>query len=132
MHNPQGTINSRGRTVLVIDDEPSFCAVVCEILRLCGFDTHQALGARHAMGILEEIRPDLILTDIMMPDVDGLSLLRQLRADPLLYAIPTVVLTARCEPAHLDAAMQAGADGYLKKPFSAQELRDKVRQFLPS
>jgi CheY-like chemotaxis protein len=132
MHEESSVDHPGGRTVLVIDDEPSFCAVVCEILSLYGFRTQQALGARHALGILKELRPDLILTDVMMPDVDGLSLLRLLRSDPSLHGIPTIVITARCEPSHLDAVMEAGADAYLKKPFSANELQEKVHQFLPS
>jgi CheY-like chemotaxis protein len=82
------------------------------------------------MTILKEVTPELILTDIMMPDVDGLSLLRQVRSDPALAKIPAVVLTARCEPEQLRAALEAGADGYLKKPFSAQELHEVVGEYL--
>ena len=109
--------------MLVIDDEPSFCAVVCEILSLYGFRTQQALGARHALGILKELRPDLILTDVMMPDVDGLSLLRLLRSDPSLHGIPTIVITARCEPSHLTPRTRvsppSSANTYTSRPSTS-------------
>ena len=120
---------SASPTVLVVDDEPAFCTVVCEILRTYGFSAHQALSARHAITLLSEFTPDLILTDIMMPDVDGLSMIRKLRSDPELSQIPTVVLSAKSEPGDIHAAFEAGADACLPKPFSAQELRELVARF---
>jgi CheY-like chemotaxis protein len=118
-----------GPAVLVVDDEPAFCTVVCEILRTYGFTAYPALNARQAITLLGELTPDLILTDVMMPDVDGLSMIRRLRSHPELSEIPTIVLSAKSEPEDLHAAFEAGADACLPKPFSAQELRDLVKRF---
>lgn len=118
-----------GPAVLVVDDEPAFCTVVCEILRTYGFTAYPALNARQAIALLGDLTPDLILTDVMMPDVDGLSMIRRLRSHPELSEIPTIVLSAKSEPEDLHAAFEAGADACLPKPFTAQELHDLVRRF---
>ncbi len=118
-----------GPTVLVVDDEPAFCTVVCEILRTYGFTPYPALNARQAIALLGDMTPDIILTDVMMPDVDGLSMIRRLRSHPELSAIPTIVLSAKSEPEDLNAAFEAGADACLPKPFTAQELHELVRRF---
>jgi two-component system chemotaxis response regulator CheY len=120
----------RKTTILVVDDEPAYCTVVCEILRLFGFAAHEALGARRAVELLKEVNTDLILTDVMMPEIDGLSFLRTVRADPAHRHIPAIAITARCELNNLLAAKEAGADACLVKPFSAVELREKVEQVL--
>ena len=117
-------------SILVVDDEPAFCDVVCEILQMFGFEAHQALSAGHALEVLETLVPDLILTDIMMPGIDGLSLLRRLRARPSWSGIPTVVVSAMGSDQDMLAAEQAGADGFLAKPFSAEDLRRMVHRFI--
>lgn len=117
--------------ILVVDDEPAFCAVVCEILQLAGFDVHQAINAQSALNVLQEIRPDLILTDVMMPGIDGLSFIRLLRKEPHCKDIPTIVVSALGSPDDQRAAEEAGADGFLAKPFTMIELRDMIERFLP-
>jgi CheY-like chemotaxis protein len=119
-------------SILVVDDEQEFCAVVSEILHIYGFDVYQANSVSAALRILEQTAPDLILTDIMMPDVDGLSLIRQLRANPAHENTPMVVLSAKASPDDLAAAREVGASGMLPKPFSVNQLRGIIETCLPA
>src|SRR3970282_1386968 len=111
------------RTVLVIDDERGFCDVVSVILESQGYEVQQAHEANVAFGLLTQSVPDLILTDLMMPEIDGLSLIRRLRETPIWAQIPVVMVSAHSEPEIRDSAKQAGAAGFIAKPFSASELR---------
>lgn len=117
-------------SILVVDDEPAFCTVVCEILRVYGYVAHPANSARQAMELLEGITPDLILADVMMPEVDGLTLLRELRSKSGWKNIPAIVISAKCDPDDFSAALAAGANACLAKPFSASELRETVERIL--
>lgn len=117
--------------ILVVDDEPSFSGILIEILRSFGYFVHQAHSVPEAIGVIENERPDLILTDIMMPGIDGLTLVRMLRGDPIWASIPTIVVTAKAQPSEIEATIASGADAYLIKPFSATELRVAVKAFLP-
>jgi two-component system chemotaxis response regulator CheY len=126
------TSNFHKRYILVVDDEPSFCTVLSEILRSFGYFVRQAHDAHHAIELLNKKPPDLILTDVMMPGMDGLSFIRQIRSDPTRSAIPTIVISAKAQPEDIRASKEAGADACLVKPFSARELRDVVHKFLTS
>jgi CheY-like chemotaxis protein len=120
----------RRHTILLIDDELTFCAVMAEILESFGHTVVQAHDARQAMGLLDCVDPDLILTDVMMPELDGLSLIRHLRNGNSHHEVPVVVISAKATPGDIDAARQAGADACLPKPFSVQELRTTLDSFL--
>lgn len=117
--------------ILVVDDEPSFCTVVCEILRLFGFNAQLATNAGEALTSLDAAIPDLILTDVMMPGVDGLTFVRRLRANPNWMQIPAIVVSAMTSAEDMQAALEAGANGFLAKPFSAEELRAMVSRHIP-
>ncbi len=112
--------------VLVIDDEHAFCDVVAEILSNSGYEVEKAYDVDQALRILQNTRPDLILVDIMMPRVDGLSFVRQLRCEPYHAEIPIVVASAKSSPEDYDAAIQSGANDFLIKPFSASTLRNMI------
>jgi CheY-like chemotaxis protein len=126
------TSMSHNRYILVVDDEPSFCTVLSEILRSFGYFVRQAHDAHHAIELLKKTTPDLILTDVMMPGMDGLTFIRQIRADPTRASIPTIVISAKAQAEDIRASKEAGADACLVKPFSARELRDVVHKFLNS
>jgi CheY-like chemotaxis protein len=126
------TSMSHNRYILVVDDEPSFCTVLSEILRSFGYFVRQANDAHHAIELLKKTTPDLILTDVMMPGMDGLTFIRQIRADPTRASIPTIVISAKAQAEDIRASKEAGADACLVKPFSARELRDVVHKFLNS
>jgi DNA-binding response OmpR family regulator len=116
--------------ILVVDDEPDFCTALHDILEGDGYDVEQAPNAMAALGLLERILPDLILTDLMMPGMDGLTFLREVRAHGMWKEIPAVVVSAKGTAQDKAAAREAGANAYLTKPFSARELRDTVRSFV--
>jgi len=116
--------------ILVVDDEPSFCTVLSEILRSFGFFVQQAHDVYHAIELLENTPPDLILTDVMMPGIDGLAFIRQIRSDPKRSYIPAIVISAKARAEDIKASKDAGADACLVKPFSARELREVVHKFL--
>ena len=118
--------------ILVVDDEPSFCTVLSEILRSFGYFVRQAYDADHAIELLKVDLPDLILTDVMMPGMDGLTFIRQIRSDPERSSIPTIVISAKAQAEDIAETKRAGADAYLIKPFSARELRDVVHKFINS
>lgn len=116
--------------ILLVDDEPSFRAVVEEILRLHGHTVVCAAGVAEALEAMRRCVPDLILTDLMMPDIDGLSFIRTLRSSPTWANIPVVVLTARASLSDRSEAALAGASFLLTKPFSASELRHAIAPFV--
>ncbi|MEX0787905.1 MAG: response regulator [Anaerolineales bacterium] len=116
--------------VLVVDDEPTFCVVMGDILHAFGCDVVFAHSAGEALRILETLVPDLVLTDVMMPDVDGLTLLRRLRAEPAWSHLPTIVVSAKAMQEDAIAARSAGADGWLPKPFAIKDLRAAILPFV--
>ncbi|MDX1599888.1 MAG: response regulator [Anaerolineales bacterium] len=119
----------RGR-ILIVDDDPVFCSIMKELLRRHGYRSSIAYSVPEALETLRDCVPDLVLTDIMMPEVDGLTLLRYLRADPQLSSVPTVVVSARVMEADQRAAREAGADEFIEKPFSMQRLRKTINGYL--
>lgn len=128
--NPDQKSAARPTSILLVDDEPNFRAVVEEILRLQG---HTVVCVARVADALEAMRrsvPDLILTDVMMPDVDGLSFVRAIRSSPAWVNIPVIVLTARSSVSDQSDAILAGASTLLTKPFSASELRKAIAPFV--
>lgn len=103
---------------------------ISDILSLAGYEVSRASSVRSALEQLHEKRPDLILTDIMMPERDGLSFLRELSRHPQWSRIPAIAVTAKAMDEDRLAALEAGADGYLSKPFSAGELKRAIRELL--
>lgn len=114
--------------ILVIDDEPALRSVLCTMLEVFGYSVVEAGSATFALKLLEEITPDLILTDIMMPDMDGLTLVRRLRSEPAWSGILALVISAKTTTDDRMAAEAAGANGFLAKPFSASDLKGALRR----
>jgi DNA-binding response OmpR family regulator len=114
-------------TVLVVDDEDIVREVVCTYLEREGYTTLQASAGRAAVALIESEQPDLIVLDVMLPEIDGYSILAELRerAD-----IPVILLTARTEEADRLLGLELGADDYVVKPFSPRELAARVRTVL--
>jgi CheY-like chemotaxis protein len=117
--------------ILVVDDDPTFCMIMREILHTDGYDVRLAYTVSEALSMLRETKPDLILSDVMMPDVDGLTLIRNLRTDPFLSEIPAIVVSAKAMPEERKAAQSAGANAFIPKPFQLQDLREAISAFLP-
>jgi DNA-binding response OmpR family regulator len=114
------------QNILVIDDETSFCEVVAEILLNDGYQVQKAFSASQALSILESFEPTLIILDIMMPDIDGLTMVRRLRSLPRFAHLPIIVSSAKFQEEDKREALEAGANHFLTKPFSAQELRNSI------
>ena len=116
--------------VLVVDDEVPYCAVVREILASYHLDVLVAYQGTQALSLLESVKPNLILLDMMMPGIDGLTLLRQMRQQPALANTPVVMVSANTMNNDRERSLAAGANAFLAKPFSAKELRAVLRTFV--
>ena len=113
--------------ILVIEDEPSLAEVVSLYLKRAGYLVQIANDGKQAMSILEKQIPDFVIMDIMLPEVDGLSLTSWLRDRS---DVPIIMVTARREEVDRIAGLEMGADDYVVKPFSPQELVSRVRAVL--
>lgn len=109
-------------SILVIEDDPSICSNIELILQMEGFDVCIAADGRSGLAKVRDKRPDLILCDIMMPEMDGHTFLEVLKRDSNHAGISFIFVTALGDRADVRRGMSAGADDYLTKPFSAEEL----------
>ncbi|WP_182524162.1 response regulator [Nocardioides dongkuii] len=110
--------------VLVVDDDPSIRRTLSVNLRARGYDVEAAGDGRSALQIVDERMPDAILLDLGLPDVDGVAVLTRLRT---FSSVPVIVVSARTEPDDKVEALDLGADDYISKPFSLEELLARVR-----
>jgi two-component system, OmpR family, response regulator len=124
-----GTVADEPATrILVVDDEPSITDAVGTALRYEGFDVRSESTGRGALAAANEFRPDLIVLDIMLPDLDGLEVTRRLRSDGI--RIPVLFLTARDATEDKVSGLTVGGDDYVTKPFSLAEVVARVRAVL--
>ncbi|HEV7887685.1 MAG TPA: response regulator transcription factor [Acidimicrobiales bacterium] len=121
-------VTADSQRVLVVDDEPSIVDALATALRYEGFDVHEAQTGRDALKRAESLRPDLIVLDIMLPDLDGLEVTRRLRRDGL--RTPVLFLTARDSTEDKISGLTVGGDDYVTKPFSLAEVVARVRAIL--
>ncbi len=118
-------------TVLLIDDEPDLVEAVAFSLRQEGLRTRSAHTGREGLRLARLApAPDLILLDLMLPDLPGTEICRRLRADPQTAGVPIIMLTARAEEIDRVLGFEVGADDYVTKPFSTRELLLRVRAVL--
>jgi len=113
-----------GKHILVVEDEASIAEVVSLYLKRAGYEVQIASDGKQAMSVFERLIPDFVILDLMLPEVDGLSLTRWLRDRS---NVPIIMLTARREEIDRIAGLEMGADDYVVKPFSPQELVSRVR-----
>jgi CheY-like chemotaxis protein len=118
--------------ILVVDDNEAGQFLACAVLELGGFRVGCAASAGEVLEFLSVRTPDLILMDVQLPGQDGLSLTRQLKADPATAAIPVVALTAHAMAGDRELALAAGCVGYITKPVDTRTLCDSVREFMPA
>src|SRR5690348_16004581 len=104
--------------ILVIEDDPAILTTMLDALSLEGFDTTGAENGRIGLQRVQDYQPDLIISDIMMPDLDGHEVLTHLRNDPATATIPLIFLTAKTSRTDVRQGMTLGADDYLTKPFT--------------
>ncbi|NIV36498.1 MAG: response regulator [Anaerolineae bacterium] len=114
-------------TILVVEDEQAILEIITFFLEDEGYQVLQALNGEAALSLLEEARPDLIISDIRMPGMDGFAFCEEVRANPDFGQLPFIFLTGRDERADVRRGMGLGADDYLTKPFEPEELLSAVQ-----
>ena len=112
--------------LLIIEDEPLLLNDVVELLTYAGYDAFGAATGAEGLRILPEVQPDLILCDVMMPELDGHAVLRAIRANPATAKLPFIFLTAVTDPNSREASIAQGANLYLTKPFSHTDLIEAI------
>ena len=120
----------RSSLILVVDDNDAGLLLVRAVLELDGFRVDSAGSSEEVLERFNARVPDLILMDVQLPGQDGLSLTRQLKADPATATIPIVALTAHAMAGDREQALAAGCSGYISKPIDTRTLGAQVRQFL--
>jgi two-component system OmpR family response regulator len=121
-------VDAQEATVLVVDDEPNILELLSAALRLSGFVVHAADCGADALATARRVRPDIVVLDVMLPDVDGFTLARSLRAAQ--ERLPVLFLTARDAVEDRIAGLTAGGDDYVTKPFSLEEVVLRLRAIL--
>ena len=116
--------------VLVVEDDPDIAELVARYLEKAGYAATRVSSGRDALDAVRAKAPDLIVLDVMLPHVDGLEVCRLLRANEQTAGIPIIMLTARAEESERIVGLEMGADDYLAKPFSPNELVARVRALL--
>jgi CheY-like chemotaxis protein len=116
--------------VLIADDDADILLLVRAVLERSGHEVVAASDGAEALASVRARKPDLVVLDIAMPEVDGLEVLRRLRADPTTSELPVVLLSARAQEADVQRGFAIGASAYLKKPFSPRELSEHVAELL--
>jgi len=119
-----------GETILIVDDVPVNLKLAGAILKREGYHIETAEDGQEALAKLETMQPDLILSDIQMPVIDGFELARRVRQDERFREIPMVALTALAMKAGEERAREAGFDGYLTKPIDTRTMGLRVREYL--
>ena len=112
--------------IVVIEDDAGTRMLVSQVLRKEGYEVKAAEDGGKGLALIREFRPDLVVSDVQMPVLDGFEVLDQVRTDPGLAATPMILLTSLQDRSHMRQGMTTGADDYLTKPFAPQELREAV------
>lgn len=117
-------------TILYIEDNQDNRTLIRRILNAEGYQVSEAANAAEGLRVLESVRPDLILMDINMPDIDGYTLTAKIRAIPGFRDIPIIALTANVMRGDRERSMEAGCDGYIQKPVDIDLLPQQIENYL--
>jgi len=118
------------KTVMIIEDEPDAAEMFAEMMRVNGFRVLKMFASAPAIPMITQEKPDVIILDIMMPDISGLEVLRYMRREPGLSSIPVIVVSAKSMPSDIKTGLEAGASAYLTKPVGFLDLKQAVEQVL--
>ena len=116
--------------IMIVDDDKGATDLIEVILMSAGFEPITVNDSSKAMEVAGQIKPDMILLDLMMPEPTGFQLCRMLRANPNFRTIPIIIITALDNTDSRVVAIGAGANGFLRKPFHVSDLTEKVRDFI--
>ncbi|MBS1249326.1 MAG: Polar-differentiation response regulator DivK [Chloroflexi bacterium] len=117
-------------TIAIVEDEPDTAEMFAEMMRIEGYDVLKSYSGGLAKELIADNMPDVVVLDIMMPDLSGLDVLKWMHGQETLKNIPVVVVSARSLPADKEAGLKAGATVYLTKPVAYQDLIDAVSKVL--
>jgi two-component system cell cycle response regulator DivK len=117
-------------SILLVDDNEMNLKLAQDILVASGYEVRAAALGEQAVEMARARRPDLILLDIRLPDIDGLEVLRRLRSFPEMKDVPIVAMTAQAMPDEIESFVAAGCDGYIQKPISLKTFRAEVQRHL--
>ena len=118
------------KRILVVEDQDDNRRILRDVLTSVGFELIEAVTGTEGVRLAQAHRPDLILMDIQLPEIDGHEATRRIKSDPSLHAIPIIVVTSYALSGDEEEALAAGADAYVTKPFSPRQLLAKVRELL--
>ena len=118
--------------ILLVDDEPSIVKMVGKRLEVEGFEVLIATDGQEGLDKARAERPDLIVLDLMLPKLNGYEVCTMLKQDTRYQGIPVVLFTAKAQEKDEKLGMECGANAYVRKPFRAQELLEKIRSLLPA
>lgn len=118
------------KKILVVDDEPHIVMMLEARLRKNGFEVATAASGAEAMAQVKKDRPDLIVLDVMMPVMSGFEVCRMLKENPATKAIPVILLTAKSTERDQTLGISAGADAYVTKPYTPEELLGQIKELL--
>lgn len=118
------------KTVMIIEDEPDAAELFAEMMRINGYRVIKVVSTVPSMSMLSKEKPDVVLLDIMMPDISGLDILSYMRREADLVNIPVIVVSAKSMPGDIKVGLEAGASVYLTKPVGFLDLKQAVEQVL--
>jgi DNA-binding response OmpR family regulator len=122
----ENRMSAAQKTVMIIEDEPDAAEMFAEMMRVNGFKVIKMFSSTPAIPMLAQEKPDLLILDIMMPDISGLEVLRFMRREPELAKIPVIVVSAKSMPSDIKTGLEAGASQYLTKPVGFLDLKQAV------
>ncbi len=123
-------MSTNQKTVMIIEDETDAAELFGEMMRVNGFRVIKMFSSTPAIPMIAQEKPDVILLDIMMPDISGLEVLRFMQREPELAKIPVIVVSAKSMPSDIKSGLEAGAAVYLTKPVGFQDLKQAVEKVL--
>jgi DNA-binding response OmpR family regulator len=117
-------------TILLLDDDISFLGTVREVLEEAGYQVKSATNGIDFMDMLADVPADLLVLDVVVPDINGIEVCRRVRADPFLFRLPILFLTGKGRTDDVVLGLETGADDYLQKPFDAKVLLARINALL--
>lgn len=118
------------KIVMIVEDEPETAEMFAEMMRMNGYSVIKSLGGKKAVRMIAQELPDVLMLDVMMPELSGLDILHSMQNDPVLSEIPVIVVSAKGLPSDICSGLEAGASIYLTKPVSFQDLSSAVEDVL--
>jgi DNA-binding response OmpR family regulator len=119
-------------TILVVDDEPALRDLIGQMLEIGGYGVLEASDGEEALDMIDETPPDAVILDVMMPEMDGITVCKTLRANPATAILPIIMLSGKTQREAVNEGLAAGANKYLCKPASFEELMDSLNEVLPA